>query len=229
MKLIRDFRAVFDRDPAAHGLWGVFNVILTYPGFHAICLHRMAHLLHRINIPVVPHIIMWFGRVLTGVEIHPAAKIGGGFFIDHGFGVVIGETAEIGENVTLFQGVTLGGTGKESGKRHPTLGDNVVVGAGAKILGGITIGNDVYVGANAVVLKPVPDDCTVVGVPGRCIKQEGKRIAGISLRHDLLPDPILTMLDNLEKEIHQVEDEIHHWHRTETEKKEDEPDTGQCQ
>jgi len=218
MKLIEDFKAVFDRDPAARGFWSVFNVILTYPGFHAICLHRFAHLLHRLRVPVLPHIVMWFGRLLTGVEIHPAANIGGGFFIDHGFGVVIGETAEIGKNVTLFQGVTLGGTGKETGKRHPTLGDNVVIGAGAKVLGGISVGNNVYIGANAVVLKPVPGNCTVVGVPGRCIRQEGKRVASasVTLRHDLLPDPILSQLENLEKEIHLVEDDIRKWHQGET-------------
>ncbi len=131
MRILDDYRAVFDRDPAARGFWARINVILTYPGFHAICLHRLAHALHRFGIPVLPHLIMWFGRLLTGVEIHPAATIGKGFFIDHGFGVVIGETSEIGDNVTLFQGVTLGGTGKEKGKRHPTLGNNVVVGAGA--------------------------------------------------------------------------------------------------
>jgi len=216
VKLIEDFKAVFDRDPAAHGFWGVFNVLLTYPGFHAICLHRIAHSLYSIHVPVIPHLIMFLERLLTGVEIHPAAKIGGGFFIDHGFGVVIGETSEIGENVTLFQGVTLGGTGKETGKRHPTLGDNVVIGAGAKVLGGIAVGNNVYIGANAVVLHTVPDNCTVVGVPGRCIKQEGKRIVSATLRHDLLPDPIQAMLDNLEKEIHTVEKEIHHWHHGES-------------
>ena len=221
MILIDDYKAVFDRDPAARGIAGIFNVILTYPGFHAICLHRFAHLLHRMRIPVIPHIIMWIGRFLTGIEIHPAAKIGGGFFIDHGFGVVIGETAEIGENVTLFQGVTLGGTGKESGKRHPTVGDNVVIGAGAKVLGGITIGNNVYIGANAVVLKPVPDDCTVVGVPGRCVKQEGKRIASMTLRHDLLPDPLLSQLESLEKEIHTVEENIRKWHEGNTHKEKD--------
>ena len=212
MKLIEDFRAVFDRDPAARGFWGVFNVILTYPGFHAICLHRLAHLIHRAHIPLLPHILMWVGRLLSGIEIHPAAKINGGFFIDHGFGVVIGETTEIGSNVTLYQGVTLGGTGKETGKRHPTLGDNVVVGAGAKILGNIKVGNGVYVGANAVVLLPVPDNCTVVGVPGRCVKVEGKRIASVNLRHDWLPDPILSELENLEREIHSVEENIKKYH-----------------
>ncbi len=208
MKLIDDFRAVFDRDPAARGFWAGITVILTYPGFHAICLHRFAHLLHRLNIPVIPHLIMWVGRFLTGIEIHPAAKIGKGFFIDHGFGVVIGETAEIGDNVTLYQGVTLGGTGKEKGKRHPTLGNNVVAGAGAKILGGITVGNNVYIGANAVVLKSVPDDCTVVGVPGRCVKQDGDRVMAMTLRHDLLPDPILLRIEELQKEIEMAEESI---------------------
>ena len=153
---------------------------------------------------------MWIGRLLTAVEIHPAAKIEGGFFIDHGFGVVIGETSEVGRNVTLYQGVTLGGTGKETGKRHPTIGDNVVIGAGAKILGSITVGKNVYIGANAVVLQDVPDDCTVVGVPGRCVKLEGKRVIGASLRHDLLPDPILQLLEELQQEIKKAEDEIHH-------------------
>jgi serine O-acetyltransferase len=211
MRIIDDFKAVFDRDPAARGFFGIFNVLLTYPGFHAICLHRLAHFIHRLHIPIIPHLIMWVGRLLTGIEIHPAAKIGPGFFIDHGFGVVIGETAEIGNNVTLFQGVSLGGTGKETGKRHPTIGDNVVIGAGAKVLGNITIGNDVYIGANAVVLTSVPDDCTVVGVPGRCVKQEGKRVATMTLRHDLLPDPILSLLENLENEIHAVEENIRDW------------------
>ncbi|MBA7562802.1 Serine acetyltransferase [subsurface metagenome] len=212
MKVIEDFKAVFDRDPAAHGFWGVFNVILTYPGFQAICLHRIAHLLYGLHIPVVPHLIMWIERFLTGIEIHPNAKIGGGIFIDHGFGVVIGETSEIGNNATLFQGVTLGGTGKETGKRHPTVGDNVVIGAGAKVLGGITLGNNVFIGANAVVLKPVPDDCTVVGVPGRCIRVEGKRVESATLRHDLLPDPILSQLEKLQDEIESVEKNIHRWH-----------------
>jgi serine O-acetyltransferase len=209
MKIIDDFTSIFERDPAARGFWSVLVVILTYPGFHAILLHRIAHFLHGLHIPVIPFIIMWIGRLFTGVEIHPAAKIGGGFFIDHGFGVVIGETAEVGRNVTLYQGATLGGTGKEQGKRHPTLGDNVVVGAGAKVLGNITIGNNVYVGANAVVLSRVPDDCTVVGVPGRCVKQDGQRIASMTLRHDLLPDPILQQIEDLQQEIRAAEEEIH--------------------
>ncbi len=229
MKLMDDYRAVFDRDPAARGFFAFLVVILTYPGFHAITLHRFAHLLHRMHIPVIPHIFMWVGRLLTGVEIHPAADIDGGFFIDHGFGVVIGETAKIGRNVTMYQGSTLGGTGKETGKRHPTVGDNVVVGAGAKVLGNITIGNNVYIGANAVVLQSVPDDCTVVGVPGRCVKQEGERVTSLTLRHDLLPDPILQSLEDLQREIHTAEDEIRHWHKntgTHGRKKKQEPGDG---
>ena len=215
MKLLDDFKAVFERDPASHGFWGVINVVLTYPGFHAVCLYRLAHLLERMHIPVIPHLIMWFGRLLTGIEIHPAAKIGGGIFIDHGFGVVIGETAIVGRNVTLFQGVTLGGTGKETGKRHPTVGDNVVIGAGAKVLGNITIGDNVYIGANAVVLNSVGCDCTVVGVPGHCVRVEGVRVAPATLRHDLLPDPILVQLTDIQTEIEKVEAAIHRWHHGE--------------
>jgi serine O-acetyltransferase len=213
MKLIDDYRAVFERDPAARGFFAFLIVILTYPGFHAIVLHRLAHLLHRLRIPVIPHLIMWIGRLFTAIEIHPAARIGGGFFIDHGFGVVIGETSEIGRNVTMYQGATLGGTGKETGKRHPTLGDNVVVGAGAKVLGNIRVGDNVYIGANAVVLQSVLDDCTVVGVPGRCVKQEGQRVTTLTLRHDLIPDPILQSLEDLQREIHAAEEEIRRWHR----------------
>ena len=213
MKIIDDFKAVFERDPAARGFWAVIIVLLTYPGFQATLLYRITHFLYRLHIPVIPFIIMWIGRILTGIEIHPAARIDGGFFIDHGFGVVIGETAEVGRNVTLYQGSTLGGTGKETGKRHPTLGDNVVVGAGAKILGNIRIGNNVYIGANAVVLQSVPDDCTVVGVPGRCVKQEGQRVTSLSLRHDLLPDPILQNLEQLQEQIHATEEEIHQWQK----------------
>jgi serine O-acetyltransferase len=216
MRIIDDYRAVFERDPAARGFFAGLVVLLTYPGFHAIVLHRFAHLLHRLRIPVLPRIVMWVGRLLTGIEIHPAAEIGGGFFIDHGFGVVIGETAEIGRNVTMYQGSTLGGTGKETGKRHPTLGDNVVVGAGAKVLGNIRVGNNVYIGANAVLLQSVPDDCTVVGVPGRCVKQEGQRTSTLSLRHDLLPDPILQRLEDLQREIHTAEEEIRRWHKDQT-------------
>ncbi|MFI5305520.1 MAG: serine O-acetyltransferase, partial [Nitrospiria bacterium] len=163
----RDFNVIFERDPAAVNK---LEVLLTYSGFHAILFYRFAHLLWKINFPILPRILSQLARFLTGIEIHPGATIGGGFFIDHGMGVVIGETSEIGENVTIFQGVTLGGTGKERGKRHPSLGDNVMVGVGAKILGGISVGEGVKIGANSVVLKSVPPHSTVVGVPGRVLK-----------------------------------------------------------
>ena len=163
-----DFRAVFERDPAARNR---LEVILAYPGFHAVFLHRINHVLWNMRIPILPRLLSHIGRFLTGIEVHPAAKIGPGFFIDHGMGVVIGETAEIGKSVILYQGVTLGGTGKEKGKRHPTLRDNVIVGTGTKILGPITIGNNVKIGANSVVLRSIPDNATVVGVPGRITKK----------------------------------------------------------
>jgi len=201
-KLFYDFKAVFERDPAARGFWGVFEVILTYSGVHSIALHRLTHLLWKLHIPLIPRILSQLNRFLTGIEIHPAAKIGKGFFIDHGMGVVIGETTEIGDNVTLFQGVTLGGTGKESGKRHPTIGDNVVIGAGAKILGNIKIGHNVKIGANSVVLRNVPDDSTVVGIPGRVVRMKGKKLA--NLNHQDIPDPILQKFYKLESEIHKL-------------------------
>jgi serine O-acetyltransferase len=164
-KTIRqDLRAVFDRDPAATS---TLEVLLTYAGFHALLAYRLSHRLWLYRVPFVPRVISQFARWLTGIEIHPSAKIGTSFFIDHGMGVVIGETAEIGDYVTLFQGVTLGGTGKEHGKRHPTIGNHVVVGAGAKILGGIKVGDNVKIGANSVVLKSVPTNSTVIGVPAR--------------------------------------------------------------
>jgi len=202
-KLFSDFKAVFDRDPAARGFWGVIEVIFTYSGFHAITLHRFTHLLWKLHIPLIPRILSQLNRFLTGIEIHPAAVIGKGFFIDHGMGVVIGETTIIGDNVTLFQGVTLGGTGKQSGKRHPTIGDNVVIGAGAKILGNIVIGHNVKIGANSVVLRNVPDDSTVVGIPGRIVRQRGKKLA--NLNHQDIPDPILQRLHKIESEIHKLQ------------------------
>jgi serine O-acetyltransferase len=209
MNIINDFKAVFERDPAARGFWGRLEVFLTYSGFHAIAMHRFTHFLHRLRIPLIPRLLSQINRFFTGIEIHPAAKIGGSFFIDHGMGVVIGETAEIGDNVTLFQGVTLGGTGKEKGKRHPTLKHNVVVGAGAKILGNITIGNDVYIGANAVVLKDIPDSCTVVGVPGRIVRREGKRVSpSLTFDHVHIPDPIRERLDYLQEQIACIEDHV---------------------
>lgn len=209
--ILEDFKAVFERDPAARGFWGYFEVALTYAGFHAIVLHRLAYCFHRLHVPLLPRIISQFSRFMTGVEIHPAARIGKGFFIDHGMGVVIGETTEIGENVTLFQGVTLGGTGKQTGKRHPTIGNNVTIGAGAKVLGNIHLGDNVYVGANAVVLKSVPAGCTVVGVPGRMVRCEGRRLPGVYFEHGNLPDPIVQRIEALQKEIHEVESHLRFW------------------
>jgi serine O-acetyltransferase len=199
LKTIRDDLAVvFERDPAATNR---LEVILTYAGFHALIAYRLAHWLHVWGVPSLPRLISQVARLFTGVEIHPAAKIGRGFFIDHGTGVVIGETAEIGDYVTLFQGVTLGGTGKERGKRHPTLGNHVVVGAGAKILGGIKIGDNVKIGANSVVLKSVPANSTVIGVPARVIKMEGERMPEATMDHINLPDPIADRFEALEREI----------------------------
>ena len=194
----QDLQAVFDRDPAATSK---FEVILTYAGFHALMAYRLAHWLKSYSIPLVPRAISQVARWLTGIEIHPSARIGIGFFIDHGMGVVIGETAEIGDYVTLFQGVTLGGTGKERGKRHPTLGNHVVVGAGAKILGGITIGDNVKIGANSVVLKSVSANSTVIGVPARVIKTQGERLPDATMDHINLPDPISDRILALEQEL----------------------------
>lgn len=193
-----DLQAVFDRDPAATSK---VEVVLTYAGFHALLAYRLAHWLLEKGVPFLPRAISQLARLLTGIEIHPGARIGRGFFIDHGMGVVIGETAEIGDFVTLFQGVTLGGTGKERGKRHPTLGNHVVVGAGAKILGGIRVGDNVKVGANSVVLKSVPPNSTVIGVPARVIKMEGERLPEATMDHTNIPDPIIDRFEALEREL----------------------------
>ena len=206
MKAIRsDLRAVFDRDPAATS-W--FEVVLTYAGFHAVLAYRVSHWLKTHHIPFLPRFISQTARILTGIEIHPSATIGTGFFIDHGMGVVIGETSEIGDYVTLFQGVTLGGTGKERGKRHPTLGNHVVVGAGAKILGGITIGDNVKIGANSVVLKNVTANSTVIGVPARVIKTQGERLPDATMDHSNLPDPVSDRLLALEQELIELRKKI---------------------
>jgi cysteinyl-tRNA synthetase len=205
----RDLHAVFERDPAARN---TLEVILAYPGFHAIFIHRISHSLWKLKIPVLPRLLSHIARFLTGIEIHPAAKIGAGFFIDHGMGVVIGETAEIGEDVLLYQGVTLGGTGKEKGKRHPTLGNHVVVGTGAKILGPIRIGDYVKIGANSVVLKSVPDYSVVIGVPGKIIKKKVMRVVqeGIeeALDHVRLPDPVEEEILELKEHIARLENRI---------------------
>jgi len=198
-------RAALARDPAARGWSGALEVLLTYPGVHAVISHRMAHALWRARVPVLPQLLSQWTRFCTGVEIHPGASIGRGFFIDHGMGVVIGETTVIGDNVTLYQGVTLGGSGKDTGKRHPTLGNDVVVGCGARVLGGITVGNDVRIGAGSVVVRSVPDDCTVVGVPGRIVRESGRRVIDAPLAHDAIPDPVLRQLGALEERLADLE------------------------
>ncbi|MEA3346662.1 MAG: serine O-acetyltransferase EpsC [Candidatus Auribacterota bacterium] len=209
-------KTIKERDPAARN---TFEIILTYSGFHALLFYRIARFLHGLKIPILPRFISQFAKFLTGIEIHPGAKIGKGFFIDHGMGVVIGETTVIGDNCTLFQGVTLGGTGKETGKRHPTLGKNVVIGTGAKVLGNIKIGDNSYVGANAVVLKDVPSESTVVGIPGRIVKEKGKKISGVNLDHIHLPDPIAERLNNLQEEIDHIENGIKDFHRNKRDNK----------
>ncbi len=204
----RDLRAVFERDPAARN---TVEVILTYPGFHAIFIHRINHFLWNLRVPLLPRLLSHAARFLTGIEIHPAAVIGPGFFIDHGMGVVIGETSEIGEECLLYQGVTLGGTGKEKGKRHPTLGNHVVVGAGAKILGPITIGDYAKIGANSVVLKSAPDYSIVVGVPGRIIKKRVIRVEEKGLVETLdhrLPDPVDEKINELSEYISRLENRL---------------------
>ena len=200
-----EIKATLERDPAATS---VITVILTYPGLHVLFYHRIAHALYQCKVPFFPRLVSQFGRWLTGIEIHAGAKIGRGLFIDHGMGVVIGETAVIGNQVTLFQGVTLGGTGKKKGKRHPTLGNNVVVGGGACVLGDIHIGDNVSVGANAVVVRDVPSNSTVVGVPGRITSREGKKVPGINLDHTSLPDPLTQALSKLQHEIDKIEREL---------------------
>jgi serine O-acetyltransferase len=185
-----DVHCVFGRDPAAHSIW---EILLTYSGVHAVLMHRVSHRLWKANWKLTARILATIAKTFTNVEIHPGATIGRRLFIDHALGVVIGETAEIGNDVTLYHGVTLGGTTWNKEKRHPTLGDNVLVGAGAKILGAITLGNNVRVGANSVVVKDVPACCTVVGIPGRVIQTKGTKIQnrhGIDLDHHLIPDPV---------------------------------------
>lgn len=205
-----EIKAAIERDPAATN---PAEVILSYPGLHAIFYYRLARAMYLGRMPFFARIISQIGRWLTGVEIHPGARIGRGLFIDHGMGVVVGETTVIGDNVTLFQGVTLGGTGKEKGKRHPTLGSNIVVGTGAKILGNIQIGDNVNIGANAVVLRDVPADSTVVGVPGRIARFSGKKVHGINLDHTSLPDPLSQALENLQHEIDKIESELKEFHQ----------------
>jgi len=191
-----------EKDPASRGY---LQIILLYSGLHALIAHRIAQPLWKLKIPLLPRVISQLSRFITGIEIHPGAIIGKGLFIDHGMGVVVGETAIIGNNVTLFQGVTLGGTGKETGKRHPTIGNHVVIGAGAKVLGNITIGDNSYIGANAVVLRDVPANSTVVGVPGHITKQDGKKI-DLLMDHTHVSDPVMQHMKDLIKRVKTLED-----------------------
>ncbi|QAT18035.1 serine O-acetyltransferase [Candidatus Velamenicoccus archaeovorus] len=200
----KEVDAVFDRDPAARSY---LEVVLLYAGLQALVMHRIAHALYRMRVPFLPRLLSQVSRFFTGVEIHPAAQIGDGLFIDHGMGVVIGETSVVGKNVTLYQGVTLGGTGKEKGKRHPNIGDNVVIGTGAKVLGNITVGDNSYIGANAVVLKDVPPNATVVGVPGRITRQDGKKIDRL-LDHIHVLDPLMQSLEDLEERVKDLEKKL---------------------
>ncbi len=198
-----DLAIIRERDPAARGL---LEILLCYPGFQALSLHRISHGLWKSHLPLVPRLLSQFTRALTGIEIHPGARIGQGVFIDHGMGVVIGETTEIGNRCLLYQGVTLGGTGKESGKRHPTLEENVVIGAGAKVLGAIKIGANTRIGAGSVVVRDVEANSTVVGIPGRVVHQSGAKIN--PLAHSALPDAEANVIRNLMERIDQLENQI---------------------
>ena len=203
MSLRDDIRVIFERDPAATSL---AEVLLTYPGLHALLAYRVAHWLRARRVPLLPRLVSHLGRFISGIEIHPGATIGRGFFIDHGMGVVIGETAEIGDNVTLYQGVTLGGTGKERGKRHPTLGNDVVVGSGAKVLGAINVGDGARIGAGAVVLRDVPPHSTAVGVPAKVVAQ--RHSDGTMRRVEQNPDPEMDMIAALRRNYLRLEQRI---------------------
>ncbi|MFB9276784.1 serine O-acetyltransferase [Cohnella cellulosilytica] len=199
-----DIEAVFENDPAARS-W--FEVVFTYAGLHAIWAHRVARFFYRRRLYTIARIISQISRFFTGIEIHPGATLGRKLFIDHGMGVVIGETCEIGEEVVIYQGVTLGGTGKEKGKRHPTIGNRVVIASGAKVLGSFTVGDNTNIGANSVVLREVPPNSTVVGIPGRVVKRNGKKI-GDRLDHTNLPDPLIEMFRLMQKEINDLKSEV---------------------
>src|SRR5918997_1570607 len=203
-ELRRDVQAVPERDPAATGV-STFEILTGWPGLHALLAHRVAHALDAANVPAAPRAIAYLSRALTGIEIHPAARIGDGLFIDHGMGVVIGETAEVGDNVTMYQGVTLGGTGFETGKRHPTVEANVTIGSGAKLLGPIRIGHGAKIGANAVVVHDVPPNSTVVGVPGHPVRVEGVRPEGPDADWAHLPDPVADAFNKLAGRVAELE------------------------
>ena len=206
-ELRRDIAAAHERDPAARGV-SPLEILATWPGVHALLAHRVAHALNESGVPVVPRTMAAVARTVTGIEIHPRADVGDGLFIDHGMGVVIGETAEIGENVTLYQGVTLGGTGFATGKRHPTVEDNVTIGSGAKLLGPIRVGHGAKIGANAVVVHDVPPNSTVVGNPGHPVRVDGRKPEGPDADWVHLPDPIADALKSLSKRIADLEREL---------------------
>lgn len=211
-RMKEDMDVVFEQDPAARTYIEVF---LTYSGLHAVWLHRIAHFFFKRRWFFIARLISQFSRFLTGIEIHPGAQIGRKFFIDHGMGVVIGETCEIGDNVTIYQGVTLGGTGKEQGKRHPTIGDYVLVSTGAKVLGSITIGEGSKIGAGSVVLKDVPEYSTVVGIPGKVVIQNGKRV-NKDLDHHKLPDPIADRVNQLQAQIDSLQKKLQEFEKERT-------------
>ncbi len=203
-KLIKqEIKTIKEKDPAAKS---TLEIVLLYQGFHALILHRLAHKLYKLKVPFLPRLISQFSRFITGIEIHPGATIGKNFFIDHGMGVVIGETAIIGDNCLVYQGVTLGGTGKETGKRHPTIGNNVTLGAGAILLGNISIGDNSNVGAGSVVIKSAKENSTLVGVPARVIKE--KNFVQGKLMHNKIPDPVSVEIELLKKEIEVLKEAI---------------------
>ena len=198
-----DIKTIYEKDPAAEN---ILEVLFCYPGLHALIMHRIAHKLNYWKIPLIPRILSNISRFFTGIEIHPAARIGRRFFIDHGMGVVIGATTIIGDDVLLYQGVTLGGTGNEHGKRHPTLGDNIVVGSGAKVLGNIEIGSNSRIGAGSVVVDSVPENSTVVGIPGRIVRQ--KLLFQGQLMHNRIPDPITCQMNRMKYEIQDIKEQL---------------------
>ncbi len=203
-KIKEDIKVIYEKDPAATNL---AEVLFCYPGLQALISHRIAHKLVYWGVPFIPRFISYLTRIITGIEIHPKAQIGNRFFIDHGEGVVIGETTIIGDDVLIYQQVTLGGTGNEHGKRHPTIGSNVIIGAGAKILGNITIGDNTRVGAGSVVVDDVPEHCTVVGVPGRVVQQKFMNPDGV-LMHNRIPDPITCEINRLKYEVQELKEHI---------------------
>ena len=203
-KIKEDIKVIYEKDPAATNL---AEVLFCYPGLQALISHRIAHKLAYWGVPFIPRFISYLTRIITGIEIHPKAQIGNRFFIDHGEGVVIGETTIIGDDVLIYQQVTLGGTGNEHGKRHPTIGNNVIIGAGAKVLGNITIGDNTRVGAGSVVVDNVPEHCTVVGVPGRVVQQKFMNSDGI-LMHNRIPDPIKCEINRLKYEVQELKEHI---------------------